>query len=70
MKHWESWTWTDELEFEDGFVGGTVCVFRDKRKADKRECLPPTFKSGRTLIMIWGSISLVAKCLIVILPET
>lgn len=69
MEDWETWIWTDESRFEVGYVGGVVWVFRTKKEADLAVCLLPTFKSDRTSIMIWGSISLGAKGPMVILPQ-
>lgn len=54
MQAWETWIWTDELRFEVGYVGGVVWVFRTKQEADLAAYLLPTFKSGRTSVMIWG----------------
>ncbi|KAH8145963.1 uncharacterized protein LAJ45_10105 [Morchella importuna] len=72
-KHWtmEDWgevIWTDESRFEVGFHGGTCWVCRAPGEEDMSECLLPTFKSGRTSVMIWASIQLGNKGPMVILP--
>lgn len=69
MEEWGEVIWTDESRFEVGFHGGTCWVYRAIDEVDKEECLLPSFKSGRTSIMIWGSIQLGHKGPMVILPR-
>lgn len=68
LDDWRRVIWTDESRFEVGFVGGTVWVWRDVDEKDLPSCLLPTFKSGRSSVMIWGSIAYGKKGPMVILP--
>jgi hypothetical protein len=70
MEEWGEVIWTDESRFEVGFHGGTCWVYRAVDEVDSEECLLPSFKSGRTSIMIWGSIQLGNKGPMVILPNS
>jgi transposase len=65
---WSKVIWTDESSFE---VGKPSCQIRVWRKAHERynyNCLAPTFKSGRTSIMVWGAITGSSKSYLVLIP--
>lgn len=70
IEDWADMIWTDESRFEVGHIGGVVWVWRDVDEADLSKCLQPTFKSGRTSVMIWGCISHNHKGPMIILPES
>lgn len=70
IKDWRDIIWTDESRFEVGHVAGVVWVWRNIGEQDKARCLQPTFKSGRTSVMIWGCMMYGQKGPIVILPES
>jgi hypothetical protein len=54
-KQWERIVWTDESTFEIGKNFCCVYVWRTEFERHHSECLAPTFKSGRTFVMIWGT---------------
>ncbi|CEG63234.1 hypothetical protein RMATCC62417_00410 [Rhizopus microsporus] len=54
---WKKVIWTDESSFEIGKLSSQPRVWRNASEKFKKECLAPTFKSGRTSIMVWGAIA-------------
>ena len=48
--------WTDESSFENGKDSAKVMVWRLPFEKYFEECLAPSFKSGRTSLMVWDSI--------------
>ena len=48
--------WTDESSFENGKNSAVVKVWRQTHEKYIEECLVPSFKSGKTSMMIWGAI--------------
>ena len=52
---WKKVIWTDESTFE---IGKNVRRIQVWRRTDERfnpDCLAPTFKSGRSSVMVWGA---------------
>ena len=60
---WSNIMWTDESSFEIGKYSRQVTIWRRPN-----DCLAPSFKSGRTSIMIWGAFSSYQKCPLVVMP--
>ena len=61
--------WSDESSFE---IGKNLRQFRLwQLRPYKRyawDCIAPTFRSGRTLVMVWGAFTNFDKCPLVIMP--
>ena len=53
---WKKVIWTDESSFENGKNSAVVKVWRQAHEKYLEECLVPSFKSGRTSVMVWGAI--------------
>ena len=73
-RHWteEDWKnviWTDESSFELGKTSRQIRVWRKVHEAYESKCLAPTFKSGRSSVMIWGAFTGFDKSPLVIMPE-
>jgi transposase len=66
---WACVAFSDECTMEIGLDVTPPWVRRPKGKAYKSQYLKPTFKSGRSSIGVWGSISLNLKKNIVVLPS-
>jgi transposase len=74
VKNWgdEEWTkiiWTDESSVE---LRKNTCIchiWRHPHEAFKENCLAPTFKSGRTSVMVWGCIAYNRKGPLCFLPK-
>jgi len=54
---WIRIIWTDESSVEVGKVSREATVWRKPGERYRKECLVPTFKSGRQSVMVWGCIS-------------
>ena len=70
MDNWKRIIWSDEASFE---IGENVRQIRVLRKADEKynqDCLAPSFKSGRSSVMIWGAIAYGFKSELVIMDRT
>ena len=57
MTNWERIIWTDESSVEIGKESRECTVWRRLGERYNKECLVPTFKSGRQSLMVWGCIS-------------
>jgi transposase len=57
IEDWKRVIWCDESSFEIGGNSRQVRVWRGMSEKYFQECLTPTFKSGRSSLMIWGAIS-------------
>jgi len=66
---WKRVVWTDESTFEIGKYSRQPRVLRAVGEKYIKECLAPTFKSGRTSLMIWGAISYNKKSEIVFMDK-
>lgn len=56
MGEWDRVIWTDEASFEVGKNSGRVRCWRRPDEAFAPQCLRPTFKSGRSSLMVWACI--------------
>ena len=65
---WRNVIWTDETSFEIGKRSRQVKVWRKSHERFSLDCLAPTFKSGRSSVMVWGAITGFEKCPLVIIP--
>ena len=54
---WIRMIWTDESSVEVGKESREATVWRKPGERYRKECLVPTFKSGRQSVMVWGCIS-------------
>ena len=74
-KHWH-WTtfdwknviWTDESSIETGKRLRLVKVWRKSHEHFSVDCFAPSFKSGHSLVMVWGAFTGFHKCPLVIIP--
>jgi hypothetical protein len=74
---YESWTfedwcnviWTDESSFEIGKSLRQVRVWRKMNEKYNMDCVAPTFKSGRTSVMVWGAFTGFDKSPLVMSPS-
>jgi hypothetical protein len=57
MMDWNRIIWTDESSVEVGKQSRQCIVWRKPGERYRKECLVPTFKSGRQSVMVWGCIS-------------
>lgn len=55
VEQWKNVIWTDEATFEIGKNFRQIRVWRSTKETYEPDCLAPTFKSGRTSVMIWGA---------------
>ena len=69
MDEWKNVIWTDESSIELGHNSRQVRVWRNEEDAYLEECLVPTFKSGRSSIMVWGAIAWGKKSELVVLEK-
>jgi transposase len=63
---WSRVVWTDESSFEIGENFRQIRVWRTADEPYLEECLVPTFKSGRTTLMVWGAFTLTKKSNLVV----
>lgn len=57
MGEWDRVIWTDECSFKVGKNSGRLRCWRRPNEAFTPKCLRPTFKSGRSSLMVWGCIT-------------
>lgn len=69
MEEWSRVIWTDEASVELGRESKRVNVWRKEGEEWDPQCLAPTFKSGRTSVMIWGCMMRDKLGLLVIMPK-
>ena len=69
IKEWERVVWTDESTFEVGKNSRQVHVWRNAYERYSSSCIVPTFKSGRTSLMIWGAFAGGQKSQLVFMPK-
>lgn len=53
---WKNVIWTDESSFELEKTSRQIRVWRKTHEAYASHCLAPTFKSGRSSVMVWGGL--------------
>ena len=68
MEDWSFVMWTDESSFEVGHQSRTIRVWQKPYEKYSWDCLAPTFKSGRTSIIIWGAFTSSNKSDLVLIP--
>src|SRR5215468_9248935 len=56
MEEWKRIIWTDEASMEVGRDSRARRVWRTNDEEFHHSCIKPTFKSGRSSVMIWGAI--------------
>lgn len=66
---WKNIIWTDESSFELGKDSRRIRVWRKSHEKYAQCCLAPTFKSGRTSVMVWGAFTGFDKSPLVIMPQ-
>jgi hypothetical protein len=66
---WKNVIWTDESSFELGKMSRQIRVWRKPHEAYASQCLAPTFKSGRSSVMVWGAFTGFHKSPLVLMPE-
>ena len=69
IKEWDGVVWTNESTFEVGKNSRQVHVWRNAYERYSSSCIVPTFKSGRTSLMIWGAFAGVQKSQLVFMPK-
>lgn len=60
--------WTDESSFELCKNSRQVKVWRRAYEKYDWDCIAPTFKSGRSSVMVWGAMTSATKCPLVLMP--
>ena len=65
---WSKVIWTDEASFEIGKLSRQVHVWRKYHERYQWDCIVPSFKSGRSSIMVWGAITSSTKSYLVLIP--
>lgn len=68
-EEWERVCWTDESSFEIGKDSRQIHVWRTAYERYSSSCVVPTFKSGRTSLMIWGGFGGDKKSELVFMPK-
>ena len=68
-EEWEQVIWTDESTFEVGKNSRQIHVWRTVNERYASSCIVPSFKSGRTSLMIWGAFSGGQKSRLVFMPK-
>ena len=70
VEQWKKVIWTDESTFEIGKNFRRVLVWRQANERFVEACLVPTFKSGRTSVMVWGAFcGDLEKCELIRMPK-
>ena len=67
-EEWKKVIWTDESTFEVGKTSRQITVWRKSDECYNLDCLTPTFKLGRTSIMVWGAFIATHKLLLIAMP--
>ena len=67
-EEWEKVIWTDESTFEVGKTSRQIIVWRKSDECYNLDCLTPTFNSGRTSIMVWGTFTATLKLPLIAMP--
>lgn len=57
LEDWKRVIWCDESTFEIGKNSRQIRVWRMAGERHHLDCLAPTFKSGRSSLMLWGAIA-------------
>lgn len=67
-EQWRQVVWTDESSFEVGKNFRKVRVWRTAEEKYSNSCLSPSFKSGRTSVMVWGAFVESSMSNLVVIP--
>ena len=65
---WSKVLWSDESSFEIGHLSKQMTVWHQEEEKYQLDCLQPTFKSGQTLLMVWGAFFGTVKAPLIFLP--
>lgn len=68
IDQWKKVIWTDESTFEIGKNSRQVLVWRKTDQRYNLDCLTPTFKSGRSSVMVWGAFTATSKLPLALMP--
>jgi hypothetical protein len=68
-KDWQCVCWTDKSTFKIGKNSRQVHVWRMAYEQYSSSCALPTFKGGRTSLMIWGGFAGDKKLELVFMPK-
>jgi transposase len=55
VQQWKNVIWTDEATFEIGKKFRQIRVWCSTKETYELDCFVPSFKNGRTSVMIWGA---------------
>lgn len=69
FEDWCKVIWSDESSFELGKNSRQIRVWRKSHEKHARDCIAPSFKSGRTSVMVWGAFSGFDKSPLVPIPS-
>ena len=69
VEDWKHVIWSDESSFETGKNSKQIRVIRNPSERFAKDCIIPSFKSGRRSVMVWGSFMWGRRGSLVILPE-
>jgi len=69
VEDWKNIIWTDESSFELGKDCRRIRVWRKTHERYEDHCLAPTFKSGRSSVMVWGAFTGFDKSPLVFMPQ-
>ena len=69
LTHWKKVIWTDEMSFEVGKNYRLALVWRPPGQQFNRKYLAPSFKSGRSSLMVWGAIAHGVPGPLIIIPK-
>ena len=68
LEDWNKVIWTDEAFFEIGKLSHQVHVWRKYHERYQWDCIVPSFKFGRSSIMVWGAITSSTQSYLVLIP--
>ena len=66
---WHHVIWTDEASIELGKQSRVTWVWRKPNERYETDCIAPTFKSGRSSVMVWGCIAYNRKGPLIVIPQ-
>ena len=70
LEDWSKVIWTDEASFEIGKLSHQVHVWQKYHERYQWDCIVPSFKSKRSLIMVWDARTSSTKLyLVLIFPD-
>ena len=69
LEDWSKVIWTDEASFEIQNLSHQVYVWKKYHERYQWDCIVPSFKSGRSSIMVWSAITSSTKSYLVLIPS-